>query len=141
MRFARLFVWVDHTDCEPPHSLDLTPGSRDSLKVERLTEAFARHGFDPNEPVLVGYPLDGRIQLLTGTHRHEAAKRAGIRLPVRLILRSVWSAGWGTPEAIDLARDIPLNQLECAEVKEGNFPMPLVSLLAALVEPERDFAP
>lgn len=80
-RYARLFVWMHPIDLDPPHGLDLEPGSRDSLKVEALTEAFAKDGFDRDEPALVGYPLNGRIQLATGTHRHEAASRAGIRLP------------------------------------------------------------
>lgn len=133
-RYARMFVWLDPSDCDPPHSLDLSPGSRDSYKVEWLTEAFARDGFDPDEPVLVGYPLHGRVQLLTGTHRHEAARRAGIRLPVRLILRSVWSAAWGTPRALDLTRDIPLAELSMVVVTDGSNPVALDDM----VEPERD---
>lgn len=96
-RFARHYVLLHPDDCEPPHGLDLEPGSRDSIKVERLTEAFARDGFDKTMPALVGYPLDGRVQLASGTHRHEAAKRAGIRLPVKLTLRSHVEAMWGTP--------------------------------------------
>ena len=47
VRFARQYVWLHPDDCDPPHGLDLAPGGRDALKVERLTEAFSRDGFAP----------------------------------------------------------------------------------------------
>lgn len=118
MRTARAFIWVDPSDCDPPHGLDLAPGSRDSLKVEMLVEEFSKNGFDLNQPALVGYPLNGRIQLLSGTHRHTAAIRAGIRLPVTMKLRSVVSAAWGTPDWDNLIEDIPVKDLECAVVQD-----------------------
>jgi hypothetical protein len=121
-RYARLYIWVDPDDCDPPHTLDLTPGSRDLLKVDMLTEAFIQHGFNINEPCLVGYPLDGRIQLLSGTHRHEAAKRAEIKLPVHLVLRSIVEACWGNEDAwTKLIRDIPVRELECAIVPDNTW--------------------
>jgi hypothetical protein len=89
--------------------------------VEWLTETFARDGFNPNEPALVGYPLNGRIQLASGTHRHEAAKRAGIRLPIRLMLRSSVEAMWGTAAWGTFIADIAVKDLECVEVTEGVF--------------------
>lgn len=116
-RLARHYILVDPTDCDPPHPLDLTVGSRDSLKVDRLTEAFVKDGFDPRMPALVGYPLNGRIQLLSGTHRHEAAKRATILLPVTMKLRSVVEATWGTPAWDALIEDIPVQDLELAPVQ------------------------
>lgn len=122
MRTARAFIWVDPTDCDPPHGLDLEPGSRDSLKVEMLTEAFAKNGFDPNEPALVGYPLNGRIQLLSGTHRHTAAIRAGIKLPVTMKLRSIVAAAWGTAAWDKLIEDIPVKDLENAVVQDPVAP-------------------
>lgn len=112
MRFAKQYILVNPSDCDPPHGLDLSPGSRDSIKVEFLTKCFASAGFDPNEPALVGYPREGRIQLLSGTHRHEAAKRAGIQLPVTIKLRSVVEAAWGTPLWDELIKDIPVKDLE-----------------------------
>lgn len=85
IRFARQVLFLHPDDCIPPHGLALTVGSRDSLKVERLMIAFMREGFDPKEPALVGYPDgSGKVQLLSGTHRHEAAKRADIYLWFRL---------------------------------------------------------
>lgn len=84
LRSSRQYLLLDPSDCDAPHGLDLDPGSRDSLKVENLAAAFVTSGFDSDKPALVGYPLGGRVQLLTGTHRLEAAKRAGIMLPVTL---------------------------------------------------------
>lgn len=121
-RLARQYVLLHPDDCDPPHGLDLEPGSRDSLKVEYLTECFARDGFDPKMPALVGYPLDGRVQLASGTHRHEAAKRAGIRLPVKLTLRSYVEATWGTPAWEELIADLSVESLELAPVPEGREP-------------------
>ena len=72
---------------------------------------FARDGFDARHSALVGYPLDGRVQLLSGTHRHEAAHRAHIRLPVRILPRSVVEALWGTPEWAVQVGDVPVPDL------------------------------
>lgn len=121
MRYARLYVLVHPSDCDPPHGLDLTPGSRDSLKVEMLEEAFRTQGFDPEKPALVGYPIDGRIQLLSGTHRHEAARRADIFLPVTLKLRSVVEGSWGTDRWNALIEDVPVKDLEWAPIRENDW--------------------
>lgn len=121
-RYARQYVRVCPEDCDAPHGLDLEPGSRDDLKVRWLTEMFRTNGFDPAMPALIGYPKDGRIQLLSGTHRHAAAKRAGIGLPVRLQLRSIVEASWGTETWERLMRDIPVQDLEWAPIDEGGKP-------------------
>ena len=116
-RYARQYILAHPDDCDPPHGLDLTPGSRDSLKVEMLTEAFLKNGFDPNEPALVGYALSGRIQLLSGTHRHEAARRTGIMLPIKMHLRSIVEAAWGMPGWLEkLIVDVSVKDLEHAIV-------------------------
>jgi hypothetical protein len=86
-----------------------------------LEEAFRTQGFDPNEPALVGYPIDGRIQLLSGTHRHEAARRADIFLPVTLKLRSVVEGSWGTERWENLIEDVPVKELEWAPVRESDW--------------------
>lgn len=118
LRFARHFVLLHPTDCIPPHGLDLTPGSRDSLKVEMLYEAFIKHGFDPKMPALVGYPDgNGMIQLLSGTHRHTAATRANIFLPVKIILRSIVEASWGLEDWAKVIADIPVSELACMPVQ------------------------
>lgn len=117
-RYARGYVLLDPSDCDPPHGLDLAPGSRDSLKVEKLEKAFRTKGFSKKKPALVGYPRDGRIQLVSGTHRHEAARRAGIMLPVKIMIRSEVEAIWGTPQWEDFLKDIPVEKLERVPVKE-----------------------
>lgn len=122
-RYARLYIWVDPSDCDPPHGLDLEPGSRDSLKVEKLQQDFEQFGFDLDMPALVAYPNNGRIQLLSGTHRHEAAKRVGIKLPVHFIMRSLVEAKWGTDEWANIIKDIPVRELECVEVPEHSEPV------------------
>ena len=119
MRYACMYVLFHPSDLIPPHGLDLTPGSRDSRKVEFLQMAFATSGFDPDEPALVGYPSEGKIQLLSGTHRHEAARRIDMQLPVRLVLRSVVETTWGTPEWEETIRDIPVAELHWAPVTTG----------------------
>lgn len=119
------YVLLHPSDCIAPHGLDLTPGSRDSIKVDWLTDAFREDGFNPSEPALAGYPCEGKIQLVKGTHRHEAATRAGILLPVTIILRSVVEAAWGTAKWNDLMEDIPVKNLEL-------IPVPAVTPAAAL---------
>jgi hypothetical protein len=120
-RQAQFFTWLDPSDCSPPHGLDLEPNSRDSIKVDELEKAFKEKGFDLDMPALVGYPLDGKIQLLSGTHRHEAAKRANIKLPVHIILSSTVQATWGTELWDDVIKDIPVNELVCMDVPKDRF--------------------
>lgn len=115
-RYSNHYTLLSAEDCEPPHGLDLTLGSRDLNKVEKLQECFISQGFDLNKPALIGYPKDGVIQLLSGTHRHEAAKRAGIKLPVSIFPRSIVEAYWGTDKWNDLILDIPVKQLTLMEV-------------------------
>lgn len=120
-RYARQYTLLHPTDCLPPHGLDLTPGSRDSQKVEMLETAFRTAGFDKKQPALVGYPDgNGMIQLTSGTHRHTAGMRADIFLPVKIIPRAYVEAYWGKDEWFEkVMPDIPVEDLECAEVKEG----------------------
>lgn len=115
-RMACMFLLLWPEDCSPPHGLDLVFGSRDDAKVRKLQKAFEANGFDRDEPAIVGYPLDGKVQLLTGTHRREAALRAGIKIPVRLVLRSIVEASWGTDKWDELVKDIPVKDLEWAPV-------------------------
>ena len=107
-----VITWVDPNDCDPPHGLDLT-APRHFNKVNMLVEQFSTSGFDKTKSALVGYPLNGRIQLLSGTHRHEAAKRTGIKLPVTLWLRSDVEETWGNlDEWRRVMEDISVETLE-----------------------------
>jgi hypothetical protein len=118
-RFAKQYILAHPSDCVPPHRLDLTPGGRDDTKVRWLEGMFREAGFSRRHSALVGYPLDGKIQLLSGTHRHEAATRTDTMLPIRMVLRSDVEAAWGTERWADLIRDVPVEDLEMAEVIEG----------------------
>ena len=117
-RRTRTFIWVDPTDCDPPHGLDME-GERDANKVSRLQSAFEINGFDIDMPALVGYPSEGRIQLLSGTHRHRAALLCGQKLPVTLWLKSDVEEMWGTELWSTVIEDIPVRELEEYQVKEG----------------------
>lgn len=118
MRKALCYVWVHPDDCDPPHGLDLTV-EHDATKVEMLRQAFVESGFDLGQPALVGYPLDGRIQLVSGTHRHLAAEQADILLPVTLWLRTDIQEMWGTELWLDVIRDIPVRDLENWAIIDG----------------------
>lgn len=118
MRKVKQYIWADPDDCFPPHGLDME-SRRDYEKVERLTREFKANGFDLNMPALVGYALDGKIQLLSGTHRHLAAKQAGIKLPITLWLRSDVERMWGTELWANVIEDIPVKDLEAKDVKDG----------------------
>lgn len=118
MRRARMLVWVNPNDCRPPHGLDLE-SKHDNEKVAYLTKCFQERGFSRNFPAMVGYVVDGKIQLLSGTHRHLAAIRAGIDIPVTLWLRSDVESTWGTDLWSRVIADIPVYMLEMANVEEG----------------------
>lgn len=105
-----MIIWVLAEDCIPPHSLDLQ-SKHDREKVEYLAQEFAKYGFDPNFPALVGYPLDGKIQLLTGTHRQLSGELSNTKLPVSMFLRSDIEKAWGTPAWQRVVADIPVLKL------------------------------
>jgi len=130
-------TWVDPADCDPPHGLDLTM-PRHFNKVNMLVAAFLERGFDTSYSALVAYPLNGRLQLLSGTHRHEAAKRAGIKLPLTIWLRTDIETTWGhLDEWRRVMQDIPVAVLETwtradvealAHTKWGDRPAPVIRI-------------
>lgn len=117
-RYACQLIWLDPDDCDPPHSLDMK-SKHDYYKVEMLVEDFVNAGFNKNCSALVGYPFNDRIQLLSGTHRHMAAKLAGIKLPVTIWLRSDIEERWGTDLWDKTIMDIPVKDLESFPVEDG----------------------
>lgn len=117
-RKAKFYILVDPDDCIPPHGLNMEYEYHKN-KVEGLRQMFVKDGFDTNYSALVGYPLGDKIQLLSGTHRHRAAKQAGIKLPVTLWLRSDVERVWGTEMWDRLIEDIAVKDLECMELKDG----------------------
>lgn len=79
-----------------PHAYDLSEGSPTRQKIDRLEKAFRTFGFDMSKPALVGYPYEGKIQLLDGGHRTQAAHLAGRDLPVWVKSRVSMKAAYGT---------------------------------------------
>ena len=119
---TRCFIWISPDDCIAPHGLDLSD-PHDADKVEDLRKQFASAGFDLNQPALVGYPLDNKIQLLSRTHRHLAAKLADTKLPVTLWLRSDVERMWGTELWTKVLEDIPVYKLMEWDIQDGfNIP-------------------
>jgi len=105
-------IWLNPRDCDPPHGLDLTV-AHDAAKVDGLIHAFRATGFDRSQPALVGYVKDGRIQLLSGTHRHFAARCTDIDIPVTLWLGSDIDKSWGVLEEwAKVMKDISVSALE-----------------------------
>jgi hypothetical protein len=141
IRRQRQYLLAHPEDCVPPHGLDLTPGSRDCQKVAMLEAAFRKDGFEPSMPALVGYAnKEKKIQLLSGTHRHEAARRCDMFLPVRMIMRSMVERTWGTDVWKLIIEDKPVKDLEMAFVKESGA-INLFDELEDRVDLERDLEP
>jgi len=87
-----MITWVAIEECVAPHRVSHPE------KLDKLTEAIAK-GWGSGYPALIGYKTFGRIQLLSGSHRIEAAKRAGLKkIPVEIRnINEVWEA-WGDLE-------------------------------------------
>lgn len=103
-------IWMHPRDIDPPHGLDLR-SEHDRKKVKMLYDSFMKEGFNTDYPAIVGYPNNGRIQALSGTHRHMAAMEADCLLPVTLWLSSYVERGWGTEYWLNILKDIPTKQL------------------------------
>ena len=86
-----MIQWLPPSSCFPPHRVTHPD------KAAELEAAFRDAGWDLRRPVLVGYPVpgEGRIQLLSGSHRWAAAERAGIQIPVRIVPYSRVRSSWG----------------------------------------------
>lgn len=100
---------LNPNECLPPHRVT-RPEHRDALAL-----AFVRDGWDPNEPALVGYRLlTGQVQLLSGSHRWDAARLANISIPVVIYKREDVDDAWGNVRRwfeIMRSGDVPTQQL------------------------------
>ena len=76
------FKWVPSEACNPPHRV-----SRPE-QVEQLRESISSKGW--NGHYLVGYQLNNRIQLLSGTHRHAAAAKVPVVVWPESTIRESW---------------------------------------------------
>lgn len=131
----RYVTYVDPNDCDPPHGLDLS-SAHDADKVAYLVDCFSHEGFNEDCPALVGYPLNGRIQLFSGTHRHYAAVRTNTRLPVTLWLRSYVEHTWGTDKWPKLITDLSVKTLKEYERSGDLLDGELLSLGSAFAMPD-----
>ena len=111
----KYYTLLSSDDCNPPHGLNMNPGSSDSIKVDYLVNSFLSQDGFGQFPALIGYPLNGKIQLLSGTHRHMAAKITKTLLPVSIFLRSYIEAYWGTDKWSNIMEDIPVDKLDYFE--------------------------
>lgn len=82
------FRWLDAAACDPPHRVT------HAEKFDAIAASLAASGWKPDEPVLLGYEREGRVQLITGSHRHAAAR--ALRLPLPVLIRHDVDALWGT---------------------------------------------
>jgi hypothetical protein len=96
-------LWLSPSDCDPPHRVT-HPEKRDALTVA------LRAPWEPSCPVLLGYPLDGRVQLISGSHRHAAAVVAECLLPVYLYPYETIAELWGTDDWVALLAAPPCLQ-------------------------------
>lgn len=81
---------VHPNDCDAPHAV-----SRPEQVID-LANEFVRNGWDKTKPKLIAYPYNGRLQLLSGTHRQAAAKLAEIDIPIVLVSYETVEKTWGT---------------------------------------------
>lgn len=86
-----MITWCPPSICTPPHAV-----ARPDQVVD-LANAFLENGWDPEQPALVGYPWEGGVQLLSGSHRYAAAVKAGlIFIPVHIWPFKAVETYWGT---------------------------------------------
>ena len=78
MYITSKIVWINPEDCIPPHSISHPD------KLCDFANLMYNEGWK-DFPILIGYPLGNKIQLLSGTHRHRAAFMAGLnKIPVKV---------------------------------------------------------
>ena len=104
-RFARQYVLLHPDDCDPPHGLDMHPGSRDWLKVEHLKQSFAQWGFSQRWTLKLRLASWKRRGVPTLGTRSSATSRSK-NLELVLVKES------GTPPGLD--ERVDLNEIEGA---------------------------
>lgn len=68
-------------------------------QVDELATLFSQSGWGAGYEALVGYVINGNLQLLSGTHRRAAAQQANIKIPVVIIPSDVVKTSWGHLES------------------------------------------
>lgn len=85
-------MWCSALSLVAPHAITHPE------KVMDLAADFAENGWDTSCPPLIGYFVEGEIQLLSGTHRQAAAVIAGIKIPVLIWSKYTVEQAWGTDD-------------------------------------------
>ncbi len=96
-----ILIWVDPSECDPPHRLTHED------RYWMLRESLSADGWKIEHPTLLGYRIMDRIQLISGTHRHAAAKDEQMKLPVALKPMSEIERIWGTDEWLEWVKNPP----------------------------------
>lgn len=99
-----MIKWIQWDACDPPHRVT------HYSKLAELVKSFAAKGW--NGQALIAYPFEGRLQLLSGSHRHEAARLVDIRIPVILHSYEFIKHLWGTDLWIDLMNNAPVARMD-----------------------------
>lgn len=101
-----MIKWVEPASCLPPHRVT------HPTKLVELIKSISANGW--NGQALIGYPLDGELQLLSGSHRHEACRLLECRLPLVLHSYEFLRHLWGTDKWIDLMNNAPVARMNKA---------------------------
>ena len=84
-------TYLNAADCFPPHRVTHIN------KFEELTNEFKEYGWSKNHPPLIGYfTIEYGYQLISGSHRYAAAKKANIKIPVLLQSYAYIKLIWGS---------------------------------------------
>lgn len=90
-------AWHHPSDFLPPHRITHFE------KFLELVSKFQNDGWDPLQPALLGYD----DQLITGSHRWAAARKANILIPVIVYSRRFIEEVWGTDDWLSMIRSPP----------------------------------
>lgn len=91
--------WLHPQACTPPHAVGRPE------QVEELAHQFQTSGWDRSKPALIGYPWEGSVQLLSGSHRWAASVQAQLEaIPVVVVDFALVDRAWGTDEWAELMR-------------------------------------
>lgn len=113
-RYDCEFAWVNPVICDAPHRVSHIE------KMEQLLESLAQSGWGINCPALIGYLLGKRVQLLSGSHRIEAARRARLLyVPVVVRTNEQVIEAWGDLEKWQKLMTAPLVTYESTEERRN----------------------
>lgn len=93
--------WLATTECAPPHRVT------DWDKCYALRDGLKETGWRHDCPVLLGYPFEGTVQLISGSHRWAAARLLERSCPVWVLPYETVAELWGTEAWVELVAQPP----------------------------------